>query len=238
MKSEGVILESYLRQTDLNISKYYVILIRNVGGDTMAFNLFKKQPKVGGEIKYYNLTEWWLNELSQEERNIIRNMYKPLISTTLIDEGDISYSSASVVSFLGTLSCWFKDKENYPIGKKIYLKGEKYLTNNTNILDKHFFYLSGIRLFYSNRNNDPMALDKAVFCCQNQIAISNEAKREFLKEYNEDSLPSHTGYKQLAIIYEKEKHFADALKITEQALAEGWNTEDCISRIEKLKKKL
>lgn len=110
--------------------------------------------------------------------------------------------------------------------------------DKTNILDKHFFYLSGIRLFYSNRNNDPMAFDKAVFCCQNQIAISNEAKREFLKEYNEDSLPSHTGYKQLAIIYEKEKHFTDALKITEQALAEGWNTEDCISRIEKLKKKL
>ena len=185
----------------------------------MAFNLFKNQPKVGGEIKYYNLTEWWLNELSQEERDIIRNSYKPLMSTKLIDEGDISYSSASVVSFLGTLSSWFKDKEHFPIGKKIYLKGEKYLTNDTNILDKHFFYLNGIRLFYSNRNNDPTALDKAVLCCQNQIAISSEAKREFLKEYNEDSLPSHTGYKQLAIIYEKEKHFADALEITEQALA-------------------
>jgi len=51
-------------------------------------------------------------------------------------------------------------------------------------------------------------------------------------------LPTHIGYKQLAIIYEKQKKFDEALKITKKALAEGWNIEDCNNRIEKLNKKI
>lgn len=41
-------------------------------------------------------------------------------------------------------------------------------------------------------------------------------------------------YKQLAIIYEKQKRYAEALKISKEAFAEGWNLDDCSKRIEKL----
>ena len=50
-------------------------------------------------------------------------------------------------------------------------------------------------------------------------------------------LPSHTGYKQLAIILEKEGDIKGAIKLSKQALKQGW-TDDYEKRIERLSKKL
>ncbi len=200
--------------------------------------LFFNRKKVGGDIAYYGLTDWWLNELTKDERNIIRNTYKPLGTTNLIDEGSISFSSQSKLSFLGTLSEWFKKNEYFYIGNKIYIEGEKHIDETPDILDKHFFFLNGIRLYYANRDLHPMALEKAIECCKLQISISEKAKKAFLKEYKNENLPQHTGYKQLAIIYEKQANFNEALKISKQALSEGWNVDDCKKRIEKLEKKI
>ena len=45
----------------------------------MIFNIFNKfkSNKIGGDIAYYNLEEWWSNDFSEEERTIIREIYKP-----------------------------------------------------------------------------------------------------------------------------------------------------------------
>ena len=74
---------------------------------------FKRNTKnkVAGDIAYYDLIEWWLGELTEEERNIIRNTFKPIMRERLIDEGNIESSSQSKLAFLGTLAEWFKKKE-------------------------------------------------------------------------------------------------------------------------------
>lgn len=208
----------------------------------MFFNLKKKfsTNKIGGEIGYYNLTNWWLNELTDEERKTIRSIYNPISTSSekeCIDKGNIDYSSQSKLSFLGCLAGWFTKSEYYNIGTKILLEGEKCINENNNILDKHFFYLSGIKIHYANREKDSNALNLAIEYCKKQINISKEAKREFLKEYPSTPLPSHTGYKQLAILYDKQKKYSEALEITRQALSQGWN-DDCQKRIDRLEKKI
>ncbi|MGX2954397.1 hypothetical protein ACWAU3_17530 [Shewanella sp. JL219SE-S6] len=50
-------------------------------------------------------------------------------------------------------------------------------------------------------------------------------------------MPSHIGYKQLAIILEKEGELESALELTEKALKQGW-TNDSDKRITKLTVKL
>lgn len=50
-------------------------------------------------------------------------------------------------------------------------------------------------------------------------------------------LPSHTGYKELAIILEKEGNIEGALKLSKQALKQGW-TDNYEKRIDKLNQKL
>ncbi len=59
----------------------------------------------------------------------------------------------------------------------------------------------------------------------------------FKKEWGDATLPSHVGYKQLAIILEKEKKYDKAIALCNQAKREGWN-DDWDKRIERCEKKL
>lgn len=204
--------------------------------------IFKNDNRVevGGEIKYYGLEDWWLKELNENERKIIRETYTPITSSeeeTIIDKGSITYTSASKLAFIGGLVGWFKDVDKYNIALKIIQLGEDNINKTNDILDIHFFYLNCIRVLYKNRDNYPDALDKAMEYCEKQINISNKSKIAFEKcEYFKE-LPSHTGYKQLAIIYEKRKEYDKALELTQKALEEGWN-DDCQKRIDRLIKKI
>lgn len=216
----------------------------------MFKNLFSRNKKenkiqtVGGDIKYFGLTDWWLNDLTEEERQIIRDTYKPFgmslggeVNDHVIDEGEIGGSGKNKFSFISVLISWFEKPEYFEIAKKIINLAEQNIDTNKDILDEHFYYLHCIKVYYRNRDNDPDALNKAIEYCNKQISISSKSKIAFLKNKDFGFLPSHTGYKQLAIIYEKQKEYQKALDVTKQALKEGWNDE-CQKRIDRLEKKL
>ena len=194
--------------------------------------------KVAGDVAYYELTEWWLNELTAEERKTIRNTFNPMGRDRSIDEGHIESSSQSKLAFLGALATWFKKKEYYHIAKKILCEGEKIYYQSKDVLDLHYFCLSAIQIYYANRDVDEEAFDKAVEYCERQISIAPQVKKVLKKAYPSHTLPRHTGYQQLAIIYEKQKKYEQALRITYEAQEQGWNVEDCEKRIERLKKKV
>ena len=214
-------------------------------GDLKVFlrNLFssnkKTTPKVGGEIKYLNLEDWWLNELTEEERDLIRKRDKYTSfpqKETYIDEGEILSSSITKVKLFKSLFGMFVPNDEYEIAEKVLKKGETFIGEDSDILDEHFFYLGAIDFYYSLRDEKEDALDKAIEYCKKQIDISQEAKAAFLKD-EWRALPNHRGYKQLAIIYGKQKQYEKALEITKQAHAQGWN-EDSERRIARLEKKI
>ena len=67
-------------------------------------------------------------------------------------------------------------------------------------------------------------MTKAIEACINQIKLSVEAKKLFKKDWGKDSgLPFHSGYTQLAIIYDKQGKFLEAIQVCEQAKTQGWN---------------
>lgn len=204
----------------------------------------KNLSSIGGDIKYFGLTDWWLNDLTQEERQIIRDTYKPFgmsvdgeVNDYVIDQGEIAGTTQTKIGFIGGLIGWFQMFEHYEIAKKIINLMESNIDDNVDILDLHFCYLNCIKVYYKNRDNDSYALNKAIEYCNKQISISEKSKIAFLNSENFGFLPSHTGYKQLAIIYEKQKEYQKAIDITKQALKEGWNDE-CEKRINRLEKKI
>jgi hypothetical protein len=208
----------------------------------LLFFIKKKQKgdlSVKGEIQYYNLQDWWLNELTEDERVAIKKVYKASDYTNEgrdIDKGTVSYISRSKIAFLVNMLSWFTKNEYYRIAVKMLNVAEKSVSSETDILDRHFLYSIGIKIYYSNRNNDNKALDTVIEYCKKQIDISKEAKEAFLKGYPNSNLPSHRGFKQLAIVYEKNEQYKEAIVVSKQALVDGWN-DDWNRRIDRLQKK-
>ncbi len=197
-------------------------------------NLFNTNNKnetntIGGYISKYNLTDWWLLTFNKEEREYIVNKY----GSDLI-EGQ-PYFNTEVYCFLGNLSSWFSTKKDLSISLRILEKAESLFNYNSSITDEHFYYMNNIEIYYKDRENNT-SFEKTIEYCNKQISISNKVKTSFLKEDN-DTLQSHVGFKQLAIIEEKRGNLQKALELSKQAQIEGWNG-DWDDRIAKLEKKL
>ena len=195
-----------------------------------------------GEIGYYGLEDWWLNKFTEEERNIIRNTYQPMgLGSDSLVQNEIVSSSQSKLAFLSGLSSCFKKPEYHPIANKILEKAETFVDKTDDVLDLHFFYQNKIQIYYRNRDIDSNALDLAIQACKQQISISKEAAKAFKKELK-GNLPEHIGYKQLAIIRDKQKDYGSVIQISKQAKSEGWNgdwdkrIEKAIQKLEKSKK--
>lgn len=197
------------------------------------FNFFKKNKKIEGPIGYYNLEDWWLEEFSEKEREYIIEKFKPLGRTSLI-EGEISFTSQDVISFLTDLARRFKKKEDAHIALRMLKKAEELIPKAKNNISIHFFYQIIIETAYAARDSDPEGLNKAIKACEQQIAISSKVKEEMI-EAHDSPLPSHRGYEQLSIIEAKKGNYDRVIELSEKAMTEGWRG-DWEKRIEKAKK--
>ncbi len=203
------------------------------------FSFFKgnkqsKKPK--GMIAYFQLEDWWNEEFSDEERQLIEEVYQPMGGSSLTS-GDIRSTSISSIAFLHTLAGWFQKSEHRYIAQKCLKKAESLVDTNTRALDLHFLLSNKITTLYKDRDNSPDGLERAIEACKQQIDFAEEAKAAFEKEYNGHSLPSHVGYRQLAIVLEKQKKFTEAIDLVEIAKSQGWSG-DWDKRIERCTKKM
>jgi hypothetical protein len=105
-------------------------------------------------------------------------------------------------------------------------------------LDIHFFYQSNIEIFYKDREK-PEYLEKAILACRQQIEFAPIAAKAFKKDpaFKKDSLPSHKGYHQLAIILEKQNKYQEVIDLCCKAEKQGW-AGDWENRIKRCEKKL
>ena len=103
------------------------------------------------------------------------------------------------------------------------------------VLDRHFELSESIPELYKRRGEE--GLEKTIEACNQQISLAPQAKTAFLEQYPWQPLPSHTGYEKLAIILDKQGSYQEAIKVCEQAKAEGW-AGDWDRRIERCQTKL
>lgn len=196
-----------------------------------------------GMIKYHRLQKWWLEKLTSSERQRIRNQYSPM-SDSNIDKGNYTHSSSSTVKFLKEVGGWFIAKEgDRPLALKILKEAEANIYLSTSVVDQHFLYGHMMELYYKDRNKEGY-YDLAKEYALKQIKIAKKTTTQMKREHEKLArdrirkyksyrnhtladfpfyLPSHAGYKQLAIIYKKEKRWDDVIALCEQAIDQGWN---------------
>ncbi|SUD62135.1 tetratricopeptide repeat protein [Ectopseudomonas oleovorans] len=208
-------------------------------------NLFRPLKKESfGDIKsgegvlgQYELWDWWHDSFDDEEKELILKTYKPIPDypegKTVFTHGNISIGHPRI--FLSSAALWFNNPDNYLIALKFMDKAQEFPASELSILDYHFDCYERIKFYYRWRDEHEGALNSAILACKEQIAIAQDAAPVLLKRFG--LIPSHTGYKQLAIIYEKQGRFEEAIKVCEQGQGQGWSN-DFEKRIVRLNKKL
>lgn len=204
------------------------------------FDWLRKKPKeqpVGGDIAFFGLSDWWMYEFTDDERNLIRSTYSPLgIPGYQIDKGDVTASTQSVASFASNLAGWFNKEDNRHIGYKFLRKADEYRNTDMPPLSLHFAMQARCQFFYRWRDHDEYALDAAIEACERGIAVSKEAAAEMARQWGRVDV-SHHCFTQLAIIEEKRGNFQRAIDLCNAAEADGW-LGDWEKRRARLTKKL
>ncbi|MEZ6975983.1 MULTISPECIES: hypothetical protein [unclassified Aeromonas] len=190
---------------------------------------------IKGSIGYLGLTDWWLNELSHEDRGIILANYNPMGSSSeLLTEGDISWTTEEPIPLLYGIASWLKDSEHLDLCMKLFAKAKSLITPGTSALDIHFLHDSEIRVYYKNRHL--IGLEPTITACDLQIRVADMSAKKLLIEYGYP-LPSHRGYQQLSIILSNLYQYQRAIDLCIQAQGLGWSG-DWDKRIVRYTKKM
>lgn len=116
---------------------------------------------------------------------------------------------------------------NDDIAKKLYKKA--YNQTSGNLIDRHFYYNNVIDYYYGLRNKEKSALDKCIKYCKEDIQIAPKVLKLMendttFKHYDESGKlaftpPMFPSFQRLAIIYEKQEKYHEAIEICELALS-------------------
>lgn len=206
----------------------------------------RNHQEIKGEIGYFGLADWWLSSFTAEERTYIEDTYAPMGAGVgegvapqkgTLTKGNITFTTQTVGMFLSGLSTWFRKTEHdREVARRMLTKAVEVTDPNRDVFGLHFTYQALIEVWYRDRDTLPTALDQATEACLKQIALAPKAAQQFKKEYPKSPLPSHVGYTQLTIIYDKQGRYDEAIKIAKQAKAQGWNG-DWDNRIERYDRK-
>lgn len=179
-----------------------------------------------------DLRAWWESTFTPKERDYILGKYQPQV----VGDGDefsseermfsllLERSNGAPLLTLSALASWFlSPPKDLQIARRLILKGVELGEGTTgSVLDRHFIYHNMITIYYRDRTRDPDALELAIGACKEQIALAPSAAKGFLSEYPKQDLPEHTGYKQLAIVREKQGNLKEAIELSESASNQGW----------------
>lgn len=202
---------------------------------------FKRNSEAKGLIGYYKLSDWWFSVFTEDERKHLEKLYTPFRgggdatsgSKGILTEAQISESGQTVSMFLNGLASFLgKDRE---LASRVLKKAEEESLRTDDVMGLHFIYLAMIEIHYRDRDSIAGALELAIEACEKQIALAPKAVIAFNKEYQSQFLPSHTGFKQLAIIREKQGNYKEAIRISTEAKKQGWKG-DWDKRIERYEK--
>jgi hypothetical protein len=184
------------------------------------------QNDVKGELRYFGLSDWWVQQFTSVERDHIETVFQPMSlgggSERPLTQGEISWSSGTATKVLSGLLGWFRKTEiDLTVGRKIAAKLAEVVEFEPAVLDRHFGYQALIEWNYRQRHRDPDALSAAISACERQIALSREAADAFRRD-GFVGLPRHVGFNQLRIIRKKQGDLVGAEAIQERASREGW----------------
>jgi len=196
-----------------------------------------ESSRKNGVLGQFGLWDWWYEVFGDEERKYVLEKYNPFPGypqgESVLTHGNISIANPRV--FLSSTALWFNNQEGFSVALKFMDKAQEYSHSDLDILSYHFDCYERIKFYYRWRSEHEGALDASIIACKEQISIAEKSAPACFEKFK--ALPHHTGYEQLAIIYEKQGQFEEAIVLCEKGRKQGW-ANDFEKRLARLNKKL
>jgi tetratricopeptide (TPR) repeat protein len=176
--------------------------------------LFRSGPSVPDFIVGVGLEEWYVN-LSNEQQQKLHE-YSTFFGTggemNLLDKGT-GETSQSAQEYLKGVGSTAASEKDYEFAEMVLL--EALDREDGSATSTHFTYNELIDVYYKQRDDRGDAIEKCIQYCKKDIEIADE----FVAEFGE--VPRIPSFKRLAIIYERQERYADAIAVCDQALEIG-----------------
>jgi tetratricopeptide (TPR) repeat protein len=160
------------------------------------------------------LEEWYTN-LSDEQQQKLHE-YSTFFGTggemNLLDKGT-GETSQSAQEYLKGVGSTAASEKDYEFAEMVLL--EALDREDGSATSTHFTYNELIDVYYKQRDDREDAIEKCIEYCKKDVEIADE----FVAEFGE--VPRIPSFKRLAIIYERQERFADAIAVCDQALEIG-----------------
>ena len=177
-------------------------------------DLFRSGSSVPDFIVGVGLEEWYMN-LSDEQQQKLHE-YSTFFGTggemNLLDEGT-GETSQSAQEYLKGVGSTAASEKDYEFAEMVLLEALDH--EDGSATSTHFTYNELIDVYYKQRDDREDAIKKYIWYCKKDIEIADE----FVAEFGE--VPRIPSFKRLAIIYEKQERYADAIAVCDQALEIG-----------------
>jgi hypothetical protein len=187
--------------------------------------LFRKHKEndVQGAIAYYGLTDWWLSTFTEQERTYIERKYEPMGSgPESLTRGRIEYHPKTSGVLLHQTASSFTEPADFSIARRLLDKAEEECQTQGDTVGLHFTYSWMAKIYYGVRDVVPNALEMTITACDKQIAMAPEAARALRKTPNQP-LPSHNGFRYLALIRDEQGDYAEAIRLYKTVKKQGWS---------------
>ncbi len=173
--------------------------------------LFQSGPDVPDLIAVLDLEEWYL-DLSDEDRQKLHQY-----STSFGTGGEVNLLDQSVANTSQTSQEYLKGVGATAASENDYEFAEQVLHTALEFEDgsatsTHFTYNELIDVYYKQRDEQDDAIEKCIEYCEKDIEIADD----FVDELGD--VPRIPSFKRLAIIYENQERYEEALDVCDQAL--------------------
>ncbi|MFC4540823.1 tetratricopeptide repeat protein [Halosolutus amylolyticus] len=177
-------------------------------------SLFQSGSAVPDLIAVLNLEEWYL-DLSDKERQKV-HQYSTAFGTggeVNLLEQSVSDTSQTAQEYLKGVGSTAASENDYEFAEQVLQTALKF--EDGSATSTHFTYTELIDVYYKQRDEWDDAIEKCIKYCKKDIEIADEFVAEF------GDVPRIPSFKRLAIIYEKQDQYEEALNVCDQALEIG-----------------
>lgn len=176
--------------------------------------LFQSGQDVPALIKVLDLEEWYMDLTVDERRKL--HEYSTFFGTggemNLLDQG-VTDTSQSAQEYLKGVGSTAASEKDYEFAEKVLLAALD--REDESATSTHFTYNALIDVYYKQRDDRGDAIEKCIEYCKKDIEIAEEFVAEF------GDVPRIPSFKRLAIIYERQERYEDALAVCNRALDIG-----------------